>query len=619
MTNTPQIPQSAVTPRIEKTHLAGLDGLRAIAVIAVVLYHVVPGALPGGGLGVDIFFVISGFLITGLLIGEHDETGRIRFRSFWARRARRLLPALIVLVVVCSWAALLIGGDVLVGIGRQVLGAGTFSSNWLAIASGTSYFATTTPELFRNLWSLAVEEQFYLVWPFLVLLVLLIRRHGRRTFVFLVIAIASAAAMALLYSPHTDPTRVYYGTDTHSFGLALGAALAAATSGMARTRLGWPKWGRRLLPIPGVLAVLALIGLAIVLPAESELTFRGGLAVVAVLTAVAIWGSIIPGSLLGRTLDLKPIRWVGARSYGIYLWHWPVLILLAAAVPKWQDRPTTAWLTGAIAVAVTVAAAALSYRFIEQPIRRKGFGGWFGSGFRRGSLRALRIIAALAASLVLVVGVGGTAVAIMQAPQVGTAQADIAAGKVALARARLLPPPPPGAPGKKIDAVGDSVMLAASPELEQTFPGISIDAVVSRQMNKLPGIVQKLADENKLRQTLVVGLGTNGYISRSTLNQVRQILGPNRQMVLVNTQVPRVWESSVNKILSSYADDYDNVELANWHSAIAPHISILAADHIHPGPTGGKIYTQTIRDALAVLNARPPYPTLADLQVGPRG
>ncbi len=604
-------------PNPASTRLAGLDGLRALAVAAVVLYHVVPNALPGGGLGVDIFFVISGFLITGLLITEHDATGHIRLRSFWARRARRLLPALAVLVVVCTSVALFVGADVLVGIGRQVLGAATFSSNWLSIASGTSYFGTTTPELFRNLWSLAVEEQFYLVWPFLVLLVLFIRRPRLRAVVFLAIAIASGAMMWLLYSPHTDPTRVYYGTDTHSFGLALGAALAVLTHGMPQTRLEWPKWARRLLPVPGVIAVAALVWLAVVLPAESATTFRGGLALVAVLTAVAIGGSIIPGSLLGRALDLKPIRWVGVRSYGIYLWHWPVIVLIIAIAPKWQDAPGTSWLAAGVAVAITVAAATLSYRFLEAPIRRRGFRAWATSAFRGGSRRTLRVVVASVAVVALLAGAGGTAVAIVHAPVHGQAQSDINAGKVAVARARLLPPPPPGAVGSKIDAIGDSVMLAASPELESKFPGINIDAVVSRQMSKLPGIVQKLANGHHLRQTLVVGLGTNGYISRQTLKQVRNILGPSRQMILVNTQVPRVWQSNVNRILRSFADNYDNVELADWHHAIAPHISILAPDHIHPGPTGGRIYAKAVGAALARLEALPPYPIIAALRVTP--
>jgi peptidoglycan/LPS O-acetylase OafA/YrhL len=615
MTQSTKTAQSnAPTPVVpaRPSHLPGIDGLRAIAVILVILFHVLPNALPGGGLGVDIFFVISGFLITGLLVAEKSETGRIRFGSFWARRARRLLPALAILLLVCTSAALFVGGDVLVGIGRQLLGAATFSSNWLAIASGTSYFGGTTPELFRNLWSLAVEEQFYLVWPFVVLLVVLLRWRWIRFGIFVVVAAASAAAMIIEYSPKVDPTRLYYGTDTHSFGLALGAALAVAVSGMARHPLEWPRWSRRVLGIVGTLAVGGLIATSILVPDESALMFQGGFAAVAVLSAVAILGAILPGGLLGSALDLAPLRWIGARSYGLYLWHWPVLVLVTAAEPKWQDSTPTVWLIGAVTVVITLAAAALSYQFVERPIRRVGFRAWIRRFWQTGALRGLRISAAAVVAVLLIAGLGGAGLAIAQAPATGQAQSDIQAGTVALAKAKYLPPPPPGAPGSNIDAVGDSVMLASAPELRQQYPGMNIDAVVSRQMSALPGIVQALLASGQLRPILVVGLGTNGPIAETTLQQVRSMLGPNRQMVVVNVEEPRVWESEVNTTLSTFANDYENVELSDWYDAITPHISILARDHIHPGPAGGRIYTATLQAALARLAALPPYPNVSD-------
>ncbi|HEY5230692.1 MAG TPA: acyltransferase family protein, partial [Galbitalea sp.] len=563
------------------SHLPGIDGLRAIAVILVVLFHVLPGALPGGGLGVDIFFVLSGFLITGLLVTEKSESGRIRFGMFWARRARRLLPALAIVLLVCASAAELIGGDVLVGIGRQLLGAATFSSNWLAVASGSSYFAGTTPELFRNLWSLAVEEQFYLVWPFVVLLVVLVKWRWARFGVFVAVAAGSATAMILEYSPKVDPTRIYYGTDTHSFGLALGAALAIAVSGMAQHPLEWPRWARRLFQLAGVTAVAGLIAISILVPAESALMFLGGFALVALLSAIAILGAIVPGGPLGSTLDLLPLRWVGARSYGIYLWHWPVLVLVTAAEPKWQDSPSTLWLIAAVTVAITVGAAALSYQFVERPIRKLGFRTWLRGFWQPGAHRAFRLTAAGLIAVLLLAGMGGAGLAVARAPSIGQAQGDIQAGTLALAKAKYLPPPPPSAPGSNIDAVGDSVMLASAPELQQAYPGMNIDAVVSRQMNTLPGIVQNLLNTGELRPILVVGLGTNGPIAQATLEQVRTMLGPNRQMVVVNVEEPRVWESEVNTTLATFAGDYENVELSDWYDAITPHISILARDHIH--------------------------------------
>ena len=228
----PSRPEAAVQRR-----LPGLDGLRAIAVIVVIAFHFVPAAAPGGYLGVDVFFVISGFLITTLLLRERSRTGRVSVPRFWLRRARRLLPALAVVVLTCGAAAAVIGGDVLVHLGSQVLGAATFSSNWLYIVQGTSYFATTSPELFRNLWSLAVEEQFYLLWPGLLILLLFVRWRWLRVVIVSLLAVSSAVAMALLFTPPGDATRVYYGTDTHSFGLALGAAVAIAIEGDAKVGL----------------------------------------------------------------------------------------------------------------------------------------------------------------------------------------------------------------------------------------------------------------------------------------------------------------------------------------------------------------------------------------------
>jgi len=611
MANTTSTANTPDTGPGARRHLRGLDGLRAIAVVAVVAFHVLPAGVPGGGVGVDVFFVISGFLITGLLLGEHATTGRIRLRSFWARRVRRLLPALGIVVLVCASAALFIGGDVLVGIGRQVIGAATFSSNWLAIASGSSYFATTTPELFRNLWSLSVEEQFYVVWPFVVLLVLLVKRKWVRFGIFVAVAVGSALAMVLLYSPRVDPTRVYYGTDTHSFGLALGAALAVATAGMARHPLEWPKWPRRILPVVGAAAVLGIVAIAVLVPDEAPFNFQGGLALAALLSALAILGAIVPGSVLGRWLDVPPVRWIGARSYGIYLWHWPVMVLVIAAQPRWLDSLTTRWLAGGVTVAITLVAALISYRLLERPILRFGFMAWLRSGWV-GEHRGWRIAGGALGILVLVTGVGGTAGAIVRAPTIGSAQSDIDAGKLVLAKARFLPPPSPATPGSNIDAVGDSVMLASAPSLLNVYPAMHIDAVVSRQMSALPGIVQGLLDSGQLRPILVVGLGTNGPIAAATLDQVLAMIGPDRQLIVVNVEEPRSWEGEVNTTLAQFAQGHDNVALSDWYDAIEPHISILARDQIHPGGAGGRIYTAALGVALGKLQPPAPYPDVSD-------
>ncbi len=604
-TKTRALPTSEATP----VRLRGLDGLRAIAVITVILFHFAPGALPGGYIGVDIFFVISGFLITTLLLRERAANGRISFPRFWGRRARRLLPALAVVVLASCTAALVIGGDVLVGIGRQVLGATTFSYNWIAIASQTSYFDSTTPELFRNLWSLAVEEQFYLVWPFMVAALVLFRRRGWALAIVSLLALASITAMVSIALAGASPTRVYYGTDTHSFGLAIGAVLAIVALDWSPRALEWGRSTRRLLSSSAIVAVLGLLALSWLLVEDSPVVFQGGLALVAVLTAVAICGALVPGSVIGRILDVAPLRLVGERSYGLYLWHWPVFILVTAALPQGD-----VWIIGGIALAITVAFAVLSYRFIEQPVRRNGFRAaarsWAGA-FRTGRVRAA--IAAVAAVVVLGL-LAASGFAIATAPTAGLAQERIEAGQAAIDREPTKPSDGPGAGepaplpgGDQIYAIGDSVMLAAADEILTTFPGIAIDASVSRRMSDAPTIVQALADSGALRPILLLGLGTNGPVDQSSIDAVVAIAGPATEIVLVNAQAPRGWIPGVNALLASYAQSHRSVELANWYDAIQPRLDVLSRDKIHAGgPIGGQIYADAIRDAIQRLAELPP-------------
>ena len=593
--------QAARLAKPPTAHLRGLDGLRAVAVIAVIAYHLLPRSAVGGFVGVDVFFVISGFLITGLLIREHDAVGRISLRRFWARRARRLLPALVLVVVVCSSVASGIGGDVLVGLGRQVLGAATFSSNWLFIAEGVSYFDATTPELFRNLWSLAVEEQFYLLWPLAMLLLLRLPNRGLRAGLAGALAVASAVAMAVFAAG--DGTRVYYGTDTHAFGLALGAALAFMVQGRFLAVDRTPAALRVLLPITGLLALGGVVAIALLLPEDAPFTTRGGLALTAVLTGVVILGATGRSSWLGRALDVAPLRWVGERSYGLYLWHWPVLVLLQAAYPD----AVAWWALPAAALLLTVAAAALSYRYVERPIRRSGF---------RAALRWLtagpRKVIAAATAIALCATVALTATAIAADPGAGEAQSAIEAGQQSLAQPGFaLAPrrPQPTATGDQIVAIGDSVMLAAAPELQAALPGIAIDAAVSRQMSDADELVAQLVASGGMRPVLVLGLGTNGWIDAATLDAVLELLPRETRLIVVNVQAPRDWTPEVNSILSDFARRERDVELCNWHDSIQPHLDVLASDDIHMGPAGARIYTAALQDALQRLAETPPLIT----------
>lgn len=639
-----------LTTSVRAARFAGLDGLRAIAVGAVLVYHLTPGVLRGGFLGVDLFFVISGFLITSLLLRERGETGHISLVTFWRRRARRLLPALGLLLLATCSAAWVIGGDVLVGLASQVLGALTFSSNWLDITGDRSYFDATSPDLFRNLWSLAVEEQFYLVWPLAVLGLALLPGRVWRLAIVGLLATASVTAMALLYAPGGDATRVYYGTDTHSFGLTIGALVALAAHEWVPQRSAWSRTAPRVAPAVATVGLAGIAAAMVFLPEDAPFGYRGGLALVSVCAAVTIGAAIVPDSPVGRMLDAAPLRWVGERSYGLYLWHWPVFVLVLSALPTWPRSGASGWALGGIALAITVVAAWFSYRFVEQPVRRRGFRASLAAvvgPLRSPALASRRRVIAATTVLALVAGaLAGTIAAVAANPVTSDAQARIEQGRDAIERSgapegeaapggeatpggaatpggsagapqeQAAPEPLPG--GDQITAIGDSVMLASAPELQAAFPGIQIDAVVSRQLAQAPGLLTALMDAGTLRPTVLVGLGTNGPIDRATLDQLRALVGPAHEIVMVNVYAPRGWTDGVNTALTAFARQHRDVELANWRDAIAGQLPLLARDQIHPGSEGGKVYAEVVRDALQRLAEIPPPLRPNDYGLAPR-
>jgi peptidoglycan/LPS O-acetylase OafA/YrhL len=624
--------------RPSSARLSGLDGLRAVAVLLVVVYHLFP-VLPAGFVGVDVFFVISGFLITTLLVRERDERGRIGLGDFWRRRARRLLPAIGLVLVVCASLAWLVGGDVLVGLGGQFVGAATFSYNWVAVAAGSSYFGggfeASAPELFRNLWSLAVEEQFYLLWPLLLPIALRLRRG--RAVVAVGLAAASVVA-AVLFGGGEDLTRVYYGTDTHAFGLLLGVALA------------FLRPGDRTHGVPGVVGAGALVGvvvLAAVTPGTGTATFPGLLVAASVLTTVAIAAAVRAGSPLGRALDAPPLRWVGERSFGIYLWHWPLVVLLTVATTGASPDVAVPTGIGLLTLALTLVAAEASYRFVEQPVRRLGFRASLravGGAFAGGPVRRLGATAAIVSGALLV---AGTTAAVADAPRMASSEAVVAHGRAALDAAsdssghetlpgatvrsddallrpecpsanladedglctppdgRPAPPSPAQVAGARVTAVGDSVMLASAGGLLDRMPGVTVDAKVSRSMHTGVEIVHRLAAHRELRDYVVVGLGTNGPVDPDDLAQLKEDVGPDRTLVLVTAHAPRDWIPGVNEELEEFAAGTPGVAVADWDAAIADHGDLLAGDGIHPGSAGGAVYAGAVADAIdGVENSR---------------
>lgn len=357
-------------------YMPGLDGLRALAVLAVIAYHLGFGWAPGGLLGVGVFFTLSGYLITDLLLAAQSR-GRWRLSDFWLARARRLLPALfLMLVVVVTWVAV-VGPGQPPEFGKAVAAAALYVSNWQLVLQHVSYFASFgPPSPLNHLWSLGVEEQFYIVWPILLLAgVHVVRetspRRGvrpRLALATLLVAGASAVEMALLYRPSLDPSRIYFGTDTRAFALLAGAALAMV----------WPsaRLKPNIAPRPGrvfdCLGVVGLVAIGLLVwrtDQYSPFLYRGGFVLLSLATVLVVAALVHPACRLGRLLGVGPLRWIGVRSYGIYLWHFPILVLTTPVADHQTDLTR-----GALQVAATMCVAALSWRFVEQPIRRGALG-----------------------------------------------------------------------------------------------------------------------------------------------------------------------------------------------------------------------------------------------------
>lgn len=396
---------AAVAPTTVETlrlgYMPGLDGLRALAVLAVLLYHADVLWLPGGFLGVEIFFVVSGYLITSLLLAEYRARNSVSLKNFWQRRARRLLPALFALIGATLLYSVLFLPDEVASLKGDVVAAFTYVTNWYLIFSQQSYFEQMgRPSLLRHLWSLAVEEQFYLLFP-LLFVFLLARVRSRVAMLILMLgATASALWMGLLFVPDADPSRIYYGTDTRAAGLLIGAALAFAWKPQAGDTL---KRGRRwLLDAVGILALGGLVAAVLALGEFDPFLYQGGMLLVAGATALVIAAVVHPQSpILGPLLGFGVLRWIGLRSYSLYLWHWPVFMVTR------PELDTT--LTGAplllLRFGLAFALAELSYRVVETPIRRGALGkAWHGLEQAHG-LRRVGLATASAGALVAL-GVG---------------------------------------------------------------------------------------------------------------------------------------------------------------------------------------------------------------------
>jgi peptidoglycan/LPS O-acetylase OafA/YrhL len=574
----------------------GLDGLRAIAVAAVFLYHSRIDWLPGGFLGVDLFFVLSGYLITSLLLVEWEAGTRIDLRRFWMRRARRLLPALVVVVLAALiLAAIFARGD----LGRtrgDAVSSLLYYTNWHLIVANHSYFVRTgNPSLLQHLWSLAIEEQFYVIWPLLLVpgLVLI----GRRRLPIVVGAgiAGSAALMWILYTPN-DPSRVYYGTDTRSFLLLMGILLA----------LVWPKIERlrRALPLLELFGVAALVGSVLLFRQMVDFNptlYRGGDLAAAFCFAVLIAAVAHPGTGLGQALGVAPLRWLGERSYGIYLWHWPVIELMRPGV----DIPWTGPGVVVAQAAIVLSAAALSYKFVEQPIRTRSLQRRLARYSRRFRLELVGAGATgLAAALAILFVTPAAVNPVLSYVNPTKARATTKPSHPTEPKTqptsqptghhgkKKQPPLPPG----RILALGDSVMLGCSTELEAALQHrVRVDATVGRQIDDTIDELQRLRRHHKLPHTIVIQVGNNGPLWYRDLVRLRHALHGIPDVIAVNVRNTTSWQDESNHALVNWLQGWPAGHLADWYGSST---NKMLQDGTHPWPYGCTIYARVIADTL---------------------
>lgn len=615
-------------------YMPALDGLRALAVLAVLAYHADLWWARAGFLGVDVFFVISGYLITTLLLSEFRRTGEIDLLRFWGRRLRRLLPALLLLLAVVSVLAPMLAPDQNSRLGGDVAAALTYVSNWRLVFQRQSYFeAMGRPPLLLHLWSLAVEEQFYLIWP-PVLAFALSRYHGgnpRRLVKWILLAVASsAAAAAVIYSPGADPSRIYYGTDTRVGTILIGAGLAFVWNPGKRTaRI---RVAGMLRDVAGLGALIALGWIVFKWTEFDPQLYTWGLILVAVLSAVAVAAAAHPGLATRTLLANGPMRWLGQRSYSIYLWHWPVYMVTRPQI----DIALTGLPLLAIRFGLSLLLAALSYRFVEMPMRRGALGrAWqeFKSGYASRKLRpAATALAVLTVPAILGVGIASGMALPKTSPPAPALQALQAAAPEAAPAAvngsgsRLIqqvsvsdpafasagqappagpaPPPappnppagPPAGPGRpQVTALGDSVMLIAKEALARSLGNAVVDASVGRQAEAMIDTAQALKDSGQLGDKVIVQVGTNGPVTFRQLDRLMQILSGVPKIYLVNVKVGRPWEAVNNKLMADNVGRWPNASLLDWKGLATGNPQAFYTDGVHLRPNGVKLYVEFLR------------------------
>lgn len=632
----------------KRRYIKSLDGLRSIAVIVVILYHLNATIFKGGFLGVPIFMVISGYLVTDHLIDEYELTGRIAYFTFLKKRIKRLYPTLLVMLLTTAAYIFLFARNLLFNLWQIVLTNLLYVYNWWQIAHKESYFQqfATNESPYTHLWTLSIEMQFYLVWPLLVMLIL--KLFGRKKYILYIavlLIVISSLLMAIMYVPNTDPSRIYYGTDTRMFSILLGAVLAIVwPSGKLSKHVATKSM--LILDSIGVAAFLGILLLLINVNGQSGFVYQGGMLLFSVITTIMIAVITQPVSGWNKILSNPLFAWIGSRSYAIYIYQFPVMIFFEA---RFQDIANHPVLYPTVEVIIILLISELSYRFLEDSaskiyylnlIRYSNYIDINATVFKFtkhqkkfrkqnvavltiGFFTFLGVLGIINSAFIKSDAVNKTALAKKlvsngelqkkeeeqqkkiarkaiadssktesEAKSNISAKSDIDTSfeaynltQTQLQKAQTLP----------LTAIGDSVMLASQPAMVKVFPKMYIDAAVSRQASAAVPLLEDLAKQHLLAPNVLIGLGTNGPIDQETFQAIMTTIGPKRNVYWINTHVPnRSWQNQVNAFLDNETKQYTNLKIIDWYAYSNNHNQWFYSDQTHPNNIGEMYYTAYI-------------------------
>lgn len=591
-------------------HVTGIDGLRTIAVIGVIVYHLLPTQLKGGFLGVPLFLLISGYFITYQFSKKFEQGEQIGLKHFYYKRFYRLYPVLITMLLLTISYITLSAHELLNHIRAVFLTNILWVYNWWEINHGQSYFDQFAGESpFTHLWTLGVEAQFYVLWPLILyLLFRLFKKRSTIQYIVLALAVLSAIEIAILYQP-SAVNRVYYGTDTRAFSLLLGSWLGLVWP-LDRLNNQVSSADGRILDTVGIVALVLTLFSFFSLDGQSSFTYHGGMFIYSVVGMILLAVILHPGSRMNRWLTNPFFTWCGQRSYGIYVYQYPVLVFYERSINVGMHP----FISAIEEVALIIFISECSYRLVERPLAKRKLHRWSWRDvkFSSGKDAAMAVITILLAGTTIFglcqpeVQPKKTTVQkriernhklteqhnkqLSKGQNVKTADISTVQKEYQLSRAEIKK-----AQKLRVTAVGDSVMLDASNSLQQLIPEAYVDAKVGRQGSQTPKVLEQLKKDGRLNKIVILNLGNNGAMDQKTIDSILKIVGSDRQIYWVTPHIPsKSWQQQVNTQINEIAKKHHNVYLVDWYAASNGHSDWFAKDGVHMNKQGNNRYAELI-------------------------